>query len=119
MNYSEVVRQGVAKIPLIRLFSHFSFRLYIEDLKGEFELNYFHVLFSVENVAEVYNVQQFKQLMSEAENSLQPSPTIGIVYAFVTSFDIDRDEKPIVTSRWWVGLKSSVHYRKLTVFTLL
>ena len=86
------------------------------DLKGE--LNYFHVLFSVENVTEVYNVQQLKQLMSEAENSLQPSPTMGIVYAFVTSFDIDRDEKPIVTSRWWVGLKSSVHYRKLTVFTL-
>lgn len=96
--------------------NHFSFLLYIGDLKGE--LNYFHVLFSVENVTEVYNVQQLKQLMSEAENSLQPSPTMGIVYAFVTSFDIDRDEKPIVTSRWWVGLKSSVHYRKLTVFTL-
>lgn len=114
MNYSEVLRQGVAKIPPIRLFSHFSFLLYIEDLKGE--LN-FHVLFSVENVTEVYNVQQLKQLTSEAENSLQSSPTMGIVYAFVTSFDIDRDEKPIVTSRWWVGLKSSVHYGKLTVFT--
>ncbi|KAM7432715.1 hypothetical protein ABFA07_016895 [Porites harrisoni] len=54
---------------------------------------------SLENVTEVHNVQQLKQLMSEAENSLQPSPIMGIVYAFVTSFDIDRDEKPIVTSR--------------------
>lgn len=81
-------------------------------------MNFFRVFFSVGNVTEVYNVQQLKQLMSEADNSLQQSPTLGIVYAFVTSFDIDRDGKPIVISRWWVGSKPSVHYRKLTVFTL-
>ena len=56
----------------------------------------------VENVKDVYSVQQLKQLMAELENTSQQIPTFGIVYACLTSFDIDSDVKQVIASRWLV-----------------
>ena len=54
----------------------------------------------MENIKDVYNIQQLKQLMADLDNNTQQFPTLGILYAFVTSFDIDREDKPMVASRW-------------------
>lgn len=51
-------------------------------------------------IRDVYNIQQLKQLMTEMDSNTQQVPTLGIVFAFVTSFDIDREDKPMVASRW-------------------
>lgn len=56
----------------------------------------------VENIKDVYSIQQLKQLMEDPGSNPQQFPTLGIVYAFLTSFDIDSDFKPIIASRWWV-----------------
>lgn len=54
---------------------------------------------NLENVKDVYSVQQLKQLMAELENTSQQIPTFGIVYACLTSFDIDSDVKQVIASR--------------------
>lgn len=57
---------------------------------------------NLENVKDVYSIQQLKQLMAELENTSQQIPTFGIVYACLTSFDIDSDVKQVIASRWLV-----------------
>ena len=47
-------------------------------------------------------MQQLKQLMTDLDANNQQFPTLGILYAFVTSFDIDRENKPMIASRWLV-----------------
>ena len=63
---------------------------------------YFRFLYgpSVENIKDVYSLQQLKQLMADLDSNPQQFPTLGIVYAFLTSFDIDYDFKRIIASRW-------------------
>ncbi|XP_067044393.1 meiosis-specific with OB domain-containing protein-like [Acropora muricata] len=51
------------------------------------------------SITDVYNIQQLKKLMKDPDVSTQQLPTFGILYAFVTSFDIDRDNRPIIASR--------------------
>lgn len=45
-------------------------------------------------------MQQLKQLMADLDSNPQQFPTLGIIYAFLTSFDIDNDFKQIIASRW-------------------
>ena len=44
--------------------------------------------------------------MAELDNSTQQIPTFGIVYACLTSFDIDSDVKQVIASRWLVQNKN-------------
>ena len=64
----------------------------------------------VENVKDVYSLQQLKQLMADLDSNPQQFPTLGIVYAFLTSFDIDNDLKRIIASRWWVQFCCVFHF---------
>jgi len=54
----------------------------------------------VENIKDVYSIQQLKQLMAHLDSNPQQFPTLGIFYGFLTSFDIDNDLKRIIASRW-------------------
>ncbi|XP_068673464.1 meiosis-specific with OB domain-containing protein-like [Montipora capricornis] len=51
------------------------------------------------NIKDIYSMQQLKQLMTDLDANNQQFPTLGILYAFVTSFDIDRENKPMIASR--------------------
>ena len=64
----------------------------------------------VENIKDVYSLQQLKQLMADLDRNPQQFPTLGIVYAFLTSFDIDNDLKRIIASRWWVQFCCVFHF---------
>ncbi|KAL9957257.1 hypothetical protein ACROYT_G038871 [Oculina patagonica] len=69
------------------------------ELLDDDSLNNPESSFDVENIKDVYSIQQLKQLMAELDTNPQQFPTLGIVYAFLTSFDIDSDVKQIITSR--------------------
>ena len=74
-----------------------------EHSKGEtgVELTLAACTFSVENITEAYTIQQLKRKMSESSGAPFQADS-GILYAFVTSFDIDANNDQVVTFRWLV-----------------
>lgn len=80
----------------------FTLLVYVSTKTFSIWLLYFGFSFGplVENIKDVYSIQQLKQLMEGMGSNPQQFPTLGIVYAFLTSFDIDSDFKPIIASRW-------------------
>lgn len=82
----------------------FTSLVYVSTKTFSIWLLYFGFSFGplVENIKDVYSIQQLKQLMEDPGSNPQQFPTLGIVYAFLTSFDIDSDFKPMIASRWWV-----------------
>lgn len=64
---------------------------------------FFHVHFLVNSINEVFTVQQVKMKQVALSRDSSTVPHYGVMFAVLTTFDIDGDVTPLVQTLWFVS----------------
>lgn len=62
----------------------------------------FLCLYIVHTIQDVFTVEQLIQLREGGGDYRMMKPNAGILFAYLTSLDIDKDPQTLVNSRWYV-----------------